>query len=128
MIELAVFLPLAGGLIAGIFGTRMGDRAAQLVTVIPMLIAAGLAMSAIWPSLNAIALRGVPTDEIATAAAFLRTISRIGSAAGVAAAVALASSGADSLTGSLRSVWFLAVAALVTTLGAALIPERDALE
>ena len=110
------------------FFALSADAERQIWLMVPMLIAAGLAMSAIWPSLNAIALRGVPTDEIATAAAFLRTISRIGSAAGVAAAVALASSGADSLTGSLRSVWFLAVAALVTTLGAALIPERDALE
>ncbi|MBT3809698.1 MAG: NADH-quinone oxidoreductase subunit L, partial [Rhodospirillaceae bacterium] len=48
MIELAVFLPLAGGLIAGIFGVRMGDRAAQLVTVIPMLIAAILSSYLLW--------------------------------------------------------------------------------
>jgi len=48
MIELAVFLPLAGGLIAGIFGVRMGDRAAQLVTVIPMLIAAVLSSYLLW--------------------------------------------------------------------------------
>ena len=48
MIELAVFLPLIGGLIAGIFGTRMGDRAAQLVTVIPMLIAAVLSSYLLW--------------------------------------------------------------------------------
>ncbi|MBT4907329.1 MAG: NADH-quinone oxidoreductase subunit L [Rhodospirillaceae bacterium] len=48
MIELAVFLPLIGGLIAGIFGVRMGDRAAQLVTVIPMLIAAVLSSYLLW--------------------------------------------------------------------------------
>ncbi len=48
MIELAVFLPLAGGLIAGIFGTRMGDRAAQLITVIPMLLAASLSCILLW--------------------------------------------------------------------------------
>jgi NADH-quinone oxidoreductase subunit L len=48
MIELAVFLPLIGGLIAGIFGVRMGDRAAQLVTVIPMLIAAVLSSYLVW--------------------------------------------------------------------------------
>ncbi|MGB0572005.1 MAG: NADH-quinone oxidoreductase subunit L [Alphaproteobacteria bacterium] len=48
MIELAVFLPLIGGLIAGIFGTRIGDRAAQLVTVIPMLIAAVISSYLLW--------------------------------------------------------------------------------
>lgn len=92
--------------------------------MVPMLVAAGLAMSAIWPSLNAIALRRVPGAEIATAAAFVRTISRIGSAVGVAAAVALSSSGGDTLTGSLRGLWFLGVAAAITTAAVAMIPER----
>ena len=105
--------------------TLLADTDRRIWLMVPMLVAAGLAMSAIWPSLNAIALRGVPTEEIATAAAFIRTISRIGSAAGVAAGVALASSGRDALTGSLRSLWFLAIVAGVTTAGAALIPERD---
>ncbi len=48
MIELAIFLPLAGGIVAGVFGTRMGDRAAQLVTVIPMLVAAVLSSILLW--------------------------------------------------------------------------------
>ena len=48
MIELAIFLPLIGGLIAGIFGTRMGDRPAQLVTVIPMLVAAVISCYLLW--------------------------------------------------------------------------------
>ena len=48
MIELAVFLPLAGGVIAGLFGARMGDRASQLVTVIPMLVAAVLSCVILW--------------------------------------------------------------------------------
>ncbi len=48
MIELAVFLPLAGGVIAGLFGSRMGDRASQLVTVLPMLTAAVLSCVLLW--------------------------------------------------------------------------------
>jgi NADH-quinone oxidoreductase subunit L len=48
MIELAVFLPLAGGIVAGLFGTRMGDRAAQLITVLPMLTAAVLSCVLFW--------------------------------------------------------------------------------
>jgi NADH-quinone oxidoreductase subunit L len=40
MIQLAIFLPLMGGILAGVFGNRMGDRASQLVTVLPMLLAA----------------------------------------------------------------------------------------
>jgi len=37
-----IFLPLIGCLIAGFFGRRIGDRAAQLATVIPMLLSAVL--------------------------------------------------------------------------------------
>jgi NADH-quinone oxidoreductase subunit L len=48
MIELAIFLPLIGGIIAGVFGTRMGDRPAQLVTVIPMLLAAVISCYLLW--------------------------------------------------------------------------------
>jgi len=48
MIELAIFLPLIGGVIAGVFGTRMGDRASQLVTAVPMLIAATLSCYLLW--------------------------------------------------------------------------------
>ncbi len=40
MHALTIFLPLIGCLIAGVFGRQIGDRAAQLATVIPMLIAA----------------------------------------------------------------------------------------
>jgi MFS family permease len=102
--------------------TAGADR--RIWAMVPMLVAAGLAMSAIWPSLNAIALRRVPSAEIATAAAFVRTISRIGAAVGVAVAVALASSGSNTLAGSLRGLWFLGVAAAVTTVAVAMIPER----
>lgn len=48
MIELAIFLPLIGGVIVGVFGTRMGDRASQLVTVVPMLVAATLSCYLLW--------------------------------------------------------------------------------
>ena len=43
MLTLAVFLPLIGSLIAGLFGRQLGDRGAQLATVIPMLLGAALA-------------------------------------------------------------------------------------
>ena len=43
MYTLAIFLPLIGCLIAGFFGRRLGDRGAQLATVVPMLIGAVLA-------------------------------------------------------------------------------------
>jgi NADH-quinone oxidoreductase subunit L len=35
-----IFLPLLGAIIAGFFGNRLGDRASQLVTVLPMLASA----------------------------------------------------------------------------------------
>ncbi|MBT5572364.1 MAG: NADH-quinone oxidoreductase subunit L [Alphaproteobacteria bacterium] len=48
MIQLAIFLPLVGGVLAGLFGTRMGDRASQLVTVLPMLLAAAISCFLFW--------------------------------------------------------------------------------
>jgi NADH-quinone oxidoreductase subunit L len=48
MIQLAVFLPLVGGVLAGLFGNRMGDRASQLVTVLPMLLAAVISCYLFW--------------------------------------------------------------------------------
>ena len=48
MIQLAIFLPLIGGILAGVFGNRMGDRASQLVTVLPMLLAAILSAYLLW--------------------------------------------------------------------------------
>ena len=41
MEQLVVFLPLAGAILAGFLGRMMGDRGAQLITVLPM-VAAGL--------------------------------------------------------------------------------------
>lgn len=121
-----ILVPVGGAYcISIVVFVAVAGRDAQVWTIVPMLVAAGLAMSAIWPSLNAIALRRVPDTEIATAAAFVRTISRIGSAVGVAAAVALSSSGDDPLVGSQRGLWFLAVTAAITTAAAAMIPERS---
>ena len=44
MYALVVFLPLIGSLIAGFGGRRLGDRGAQLASVIPMLAAAVLSV------------------------------------------------------------------------------------
>src|SRR6185312_7649245 len=38
--ELAVFSPLVGALIAGLFGGKIGDKAANFVTCVLMLVAA----------------------------------------------------------------------------------------
>ena len=41
MIDFAiVFLPLLGALIAGLFGRRLGDLGSQIVTCVPLLVAA----------------------------------------------------------------------------------------
>ncbi len=48
MIQLAIFLPLMGGILVGVFGNRMGDRTSQLVTVLPMLLAAILSAYLLW--------------------------------------------------------------------------------
>jgi NADH-quinone oxidoreductase subunit L len=37
-----IFLPLLGAIVAGFFGNRLGDRFAQWVTVLPMLVSAAL--------------------------------------------------------------------------------------
>ncbi|MGE0254003.1 MAG: NADH-quinone oxidoreductase subunit L [Alphaproteobacteria bacterium] len=53
MYTLTIFLPLAGFLIAAIggtavFGNRIGDRAAQLVTSVPLLVSAVLSCVILW--------------------------------------------------------------------------------
>ncbi len=42
MFTATIFLPLLGAIAAGFFGNRLGDRFAQLVTVLPMLVSAVL--------------------------------------------------------------------------------------
>jgi len=44
----AVFLPLLGSIIAGLFGRAIGDRASQLVTCISMALAAVCGAAAFW--------------------------------------------------------------------------------
>ncbi|MCC7281533.1 MAG: NADH-quinone oxidoreductase subunit L, partial [Acetobacteraceae bacterium] len=56
----AVFLPLAGSLIAGLFGRAIGDRAAQLVSVICMVLATICGAAAFW----AVAVKGAPTTVV----------------------------------------------------------------
>src|SRR5579871_6638540 len=41
---IAVFLPLLGAVIAGLFGRRIGDRVSQLVTCGAMLVAAAVSI------------------------------------------------------------------------------------
>lgn len=42
MFTATIFLPLLGAIVAGFFGNRLGDRFAQWVTVLPMLVSAAL--------------------------------------------------------------------------------------
>lgn len=42
MFTATIFLPLLGAVVAGFFGNRLGDRFAQWVTVLPMLVSAAL--------------------------------------------------------------------------------------
>ena len=48
MYSAAIFLPLVGALIAGLFGRLIGDRGAQIVTCACLLIAAALAVPIFW--------------------------------------------------------------------------------
>jgi NADH-quinone oxidoreductase subunit L len=53
MYQAIVFLPLFGAIVAGLFGRVIGVRGAQVVTVVPMLISAGLSVFAFWGTLHA---------------------------------------------------------------------------
>src|ERR1700760_4174449 len=55
-----VFLPLLGALIAGLFGRMIGDRASQIATCAPMLIAAGISIYLF----NDVALQGHAVDLV----------------------------------------------------------------
>ncbi|MSO71694.1 MAG: NADH-quinone oxidoreductase subunit L [Alphaproteobacteria bacterium] len=58
MYAFAIFLPLIGCLLAGLFGRPLGDRGAQLVTCGAMLAAAAIAAIAFYE----VALGGAPRD------------------------------------------------------------------
>jgi NADH-quinone oxidoreductase subunit L len=53
MYQAIVFLPLFGAIVAGLLGRVIGVRGAQVVTVVPMLISAGLSVFAFWGTLHA---------------------------------------------------------------------------
>jgi NADH-quinone oxidoreductase subunit L len=56
----AVFLPLLGSIVAGLFGRAIGDRASQLVTCICMGLAAICGATAFWN----VAVQGAPTTVV----------------------------------------------------------------
>jgi NADH-quinone oxidoreductase subunit L len=56
----AVFLPLVGAVVAGLFGRAIGDRASQLVTCVCMGIAALCGAAAFWN----VAVHGAPTTVV----------------------------------------------------------------
>ena len=58
MYSAAIFLPLVGALIAGLFGRIIGDRGAQIVTCACMLLSAALAV----PIFYQVAILGQPRD------------------------------------------------------------------
>ena len=55
----AVFAPLLGSLIAGLFGRQLGDKASQAVTIICMLVAAFCGVASFVPVLQGDAFPGV---------------------------------------------------------------------
>ena len=53
MYQAIVFLPLLGAIVAGLFGRVIGVRGAQIVTVLPMLVSAGLSVLGFWNLIHA---------------------------------------------------------------------------
>ena len=56
---IAVFAPIIGSLIAGLFGRRIGDRPSELVTIVCMVVAAICGLISFIPVLSGEALPGV---------------------------------------------------------------------
>lgn len=123
----AVMLPGAAvyAATAGAFWLGAGPER-NLVLLLPVLVAAGVAMAALWPTLSSLAVIGVPAERLGTASAALQTIQRVGAAIGVALVVALVASGPDTdvLAQHLRGVLLLPIAAAATAVAAVFVPMR----
>jgi MFS family permease len=102
--------------------TADGDRSLPLL--IPVLVTAGIAMAALWPTLTSLGNIGVAQHRLATSSATIQTVQRVGASLGIALVVALVGSAGDGdvVAQHLRAIAVLPIAGLATTVLALLIP------
>jgi MFS family permease len=114
MVPTALFYTLGFGGFA-LKGTATPNLAVLFVGV----FAAGVGMAGVWPLLASVGTRGLPPDRMATGAALLQTVQRVGGSLGSAAVVVvLEGSGAD-VARHMRPMWMLAGSGIVLVIIAA---------
>jgi MFS family permease len=120
MVPTAVVYATGAALVAMLVGDRRNYALAALGVVI-----AGLGMAGIWPLLASIGTSGVPPHRVATAAALLQTVQRIGGSLGTAAVVVVVDAvGGSALHSHRAPVWMLAICGVVLIAIAALAIDR----
>lgn len=102
----------------------VADGERSLPLLMPVLVTAGIAMAALWPTLTSLGNIGVPRHRLATASATIRTVQRVGASLGIALVVLMVSTGdeADVVAQYRRGIAILPIAGLATTALAMLIP------
>jgi MFS family permease len=102
MVPAALFYAIGFGTFA-----LSGTASPNLAILFLGVFAAGVGMAGVWPLLASVGTRGLPPDRMATGAAVLQTVQRIGGSLGsVAVVVLLERSGAD-VGRHMRPMWML---------------------
>lgn len=109
-----VMVPAAVVYAAGFatFGLFAGPEPNRALLVVALL-GAGVGMAGIWPSLVTCGTQGIPNSRLATAAALLQTMQRIGGSLGSALAVVLVSGNGDLLDVFKRPIWMLVIGGML---------------
>jgi MFS family permease len=112
-----VIVPAALFYAAG-FGAfaRQGTATPNVAILFLGVFAAGVGMAGVWPLLASIGTRGLPSDRMATGAALLQTVQRIGGSLGSAAVVVLLDGSGASVARHMRPIWMLAGSGIVLAL------------
>ncbi len=109
-----VMLPALATYVAsyGVFWAA-ADEQRNLGLLLPALIASGLAMAAVWPSLTSAGTQGVEGSRMGSASAMIQTLQRIGGAVGIALVVSVIAGNSDLAPASqhLRAVAVMPLAA-----------------
>lgn len=118
-----VILPGAALYTAALLVFWLGaDERRNIPLLLPVLVTAGVAMAAIWPTLSALGNVGIEPRRLGTSSATIQTVQRFGAALGIAIAVALLSRDVPTFDRHLGAVALLPVAGTVTVAFACFVP------
>jgi MFS family permease len=99
----------------GVFALRATATPNRLMLFLGVF-AAGVGMAGVWPLLASVGTRGLPPDRMATGAALLQTVQRMGGSLGSAAVVVLLEGSGAGVARHMRPMWMLAASGLLIAL------------